>query len=126
MKNEQKCFFSHVDNHNLKKITVKTSIKRPSYFHLSDEMSLNCELSLNYKTSNFNTFCGVFCFRSLFLPHNLLVFKGCEQGSACKIFSISEILHLAQNVKKNFVSYRSYGHVKFFNLTIFVIQTSGY
>ena len=41
-----------------------------------------------------------------------------NQGSACKIFSISKILHLAQNVRKNLTSYRSYGDVKFFNLTI--------
>ena len=51
------------------------------------------------------------------------VYKGREtvricQGSACKIFSISKILHLAQNVKKNLTSYRSYGHVKLLNLTI--------
>ena len=36
--------------------TVKTPIKRPFYFHFLDEMSLNCEMSLDYKNSNFNTF----------------------------------------------------------------------
>ena len=57
--------------------TVKTPIKRPAYFHFLDKMSLNFELSLNYKISNFNIFCGVF---SLLLPifTLLLVFKGSE------------------------------------------------
>ena len=51
------------------------------------------------------------------------IIKGFKQGSACKIFSISQILHLAQNVKKNLTILQSYGRVKikilqFYNLTV--------
>ena len=40
----------------LRKNTVKTPIKRPPHFYFLDEMSLNCELSLNYKIPNFDIF----------------------------------------------------------------------
>ena len=57
--------------------TVKTPIKRPAYFHSLDEMSLNCELSLNYNISIFKTFCGIFSFQQAIITIKL-AFKSCE------------------------------------------------
>ena len=41
---------------------VRSPIKKPSYFHLSDESSLNLEMSLNYKNPKLKTFVKIFCF----------------------------------------------------------------
>ena len=69
-------FFDGFENFKMKispkvvnRYTVKTPIKRPSHFQFLEEMSLNFEMSLNYKKSNSNTFCGISCLFRLFLPY---------------------------------------------------------
>ena len=52
--------------------TVKTPIKRHSYFHYLEELSNNCEIPLNYKNSKFKLFCLNFSLLWLFIPNKLL------------------------------------------------------